>query len=161
MITHVALLLFFSVAAGASADLSHFVPSATLLYLIGGIALGALGTFLFVPRLRRWLGTAVRPKLKEVGGELLELLREPKRLGVIVLGCAATTLGAALALWSSVEAFGGGTTLVTVTLVPMVGGTRAPAAPTSTNSGPTSPPPTARKSRLSPLPAARTCNWTT
>lgn len=130
VITHVALLLFFSVAAGASADLSHFVPSATLLYLIGGIALGALGTFLFVPRLRRWLGTAVRPKLKEVGGELLELLREPKRLGVIVLGCAATTLGAALALWSSVEAFGGGTTFVTVTVVTMVGGTLASAAPT-------------------------------
>ncbi|MCB0940149.1 MAG: flippase-like domain-containing protein [Mycobacterium sp.] len=130
VITHVALLLFFSVAAGASADLSHFVPSATLLYLIGGIALGALGAFLFVPRLRRWLGTAVRPKLKEVGGELLELMREPKRLGVIVLGCAATTLGAALALWSSVEAFGGGTTFVTVTVVTMVGGTLASAAPT-------------------------------
>ncbi|HTY27142.1 MAG TPA: lysylphosphatidylglycerol synthase domain-containing protein, partial [Mycobacterium sp.] len=113
VITHVALLIFFSVAAGASADLTHFVPNATLLYLIGGIALGVLGTFLFVPKLRRWLGTAVRPKLKEVGGELVELVREPKRLAVIVLGCAATTLGAALALWASVEAFGGGTTFVT------------------------------------------------
>ena len=27
VITHVTLLIFFSVAAGASADLSHFVPS--------------------------------------------------------------------------------------------------------------------------------------
>lgn len=130
VITHVALLIFFSVAAGASADLSHFVPNATLLYLIGGIALGALGTLLFVPRLRRWLGTAVRPRLKEVGTELLELMREPKRLALIVLGCAATTLGAALALWASVEAFGGGTTFVTVTVVTMVGGTLASAAPT-------------------------------
>ena len=49
VITHVALLIFFSVAAGASADLSHFVPSATLLYLIGGIALGALGAFCSFP----------------------------------------------------------------------------------------------------------------
>lgn len=130
VITHVALLIFFSVAAGASADLSHIVPNATLLYLIGGVALGVLGTFLLVPKLRRWLGTAVRPRLKEVGGELLELVREPKRLGLIVLGCAATTLGAALALWSSVEAFGGGTTFVTVTVVTMVGGTLASAAPT-------------------------------
>ncbi len=130
VITHIALLIFFSVAAGASADLSHFVPSATLLYLIGGIALGVVGTFLFVPKLRRWLGTAVRPRLKEIGGELLELVREPKRLGLIVLGCAATTLGAALALWASVEAFGGGTTFVTVTVVTMVGGTLASAAPT-------------------------------
>ena len=130
VITHLSLLIFFSVAAGASADLSHFVPSATLLYLIGGIALGVVGTFLFVPKLRRWLGTEVRPKLKEIGGELLELVREPKRLAVIVLGCAATTLGAALALWASVEAFGGGTTFVTVTVVTMVGGTLASAAPT-------------------------------
>lgn len=130
VITHIALLIFFSVAAGASADLSHFVPDATVLYLAGGIALGAVGTFLIVPKLRRWLGTAVRPKLKEVGGELLDLVREPKRLGLIILGCAATTLGAALALWASVEAFGGGTTFVTVTVVTMVGGTLASAAPT-------------------------------
>ena len=62
--------------------------------------------------------------------DLVELAREPKRLALIVLGCAATTLGAALALWASVEAFGGGTTFVTVTVVTMVGGTLASAAPT-------------------------------
>ncbi len=107
VITHVALLIFFSAAAGASADLSHFVPSATLLYLIAGVVLGLVGAFLFVPKLRRWLATAVRPRLKEVLKDLAELAREPKRLGIIVLGCAATTLGMALALWASIEAFGG------------------------------------------------------
>ena len=130
VITHVALLIFFSVAAGASADLSHFVPKLTLLYLIGGVALGAVGAFLFFPKLRRWLDTAVRPKVTEVGGDLVELVREPRRFALIVLGCAGTTLGAALALWASVEAFGGGTTFVTVTVVTMVGGTLASAAPT-------------------------------
>ncbi len=130
VITHVALLIFFTFAAGASADLSHFVPSPTLLYLIGGLLLGVVGAFLFVPRLRRWLGTAVRPRLKEVLSDLAELAREPKRLGIIVLGCAATTLGVALALWASIEAFGGHTSFVTVTVVTMVGGTLASAAPT-------------------------------
>jgi uncharacterized protein (TIRG00374 family) len=130
VISHVALLIFFTAAAGASADLSHFVPSATVLYLIAGLALGLVGAFLFVPRLRKWLGTAVRPRLREVMGDLVALAREPKRLALIVLGCAATTLGAALALWASVEAFGGGTTFVTVTVVTMVGGTLASAAPT-------------------------------
>ena len=130
VITHVSLLLVFSIAAGTRADLSHFVPSATVLYLIGGAALGAFGTFLFVPKLRRWLGTALRPKLKEVLADLVELAREPKRLALIVLGCAATTLGAALALWASVEAFGGDVSFVTVTVVTMVGGTLASAAPT-------------------------------
>ncbi|MGB7508177.1 MAG: lysylphosphatidylglycerol synthase transmembrane domain-containing protein, partial [Mycobacterium sp.] len=130
VITHLTLLVFFSAAIGVSADLSRFVPSATVLYLIAGAALGAVGVFLFVPKLRRWLATAVRPRLKEVLDDLGELAREPKRLAVIVLGCAATTLGAALALWASIEAFGGDVSFVTVTIVTMVGGTLAAAAPT-------------------------------
>jgi glycosyltransferase 2 family protein len=130
VIVHVTLLIFFSAAAGAGTDLSHFVPKATMLYLIAGVALGIVGTFLFVPRLRRWLATDVRPKLKEVSTDLVALAHEPKRLGLILLGCAGTTLGAALALWASVQAFGGHTTFVTVTVVTMVGGTLASAAPT-------------------------------
>jgi uncharacterized protein (TIRG00374 family) len=130
VIVHVALLIVFSTAAGASADLSHFVPDATVLYLVAGVALGIAGAFLAVPRLRRWLATAVRPRLKEVTADLVALAREPKRLALIVLGAAGTTLGAALALWASVEAFGGNTSFVTVCVVTMVGGTLASAAPT-------------------------------
>ena len=130
VITHVALLIFFSAAAGASADLSHFVPSVTILYLIAGVLLGLVGAFLLVPKLRHWLATAVRPKLKEVLSDLAGLGRDPKRLSLIVLGCATTTLGMALALWASMHAFGSATSFVTVTVVTMVGGTLASAAPT-------------------------------
>ena len=130
VITHVTLLIFFSAVAGASADLRHFVPSVTVLYLIAGAALGVVGTFMLVPKARRWLGTSVRPRIKEVAQDLKQLSREPKRLALIVLGCASTTLGAALALWVSVEAFGGDVSFVTVTVVTMIGGTLASAAPT-------------------------------
>ncbi|ETA97872.1 membrane protein, partial [Mycobacterium avium subsp. paratuberculosis 10-5864] len=130
VIAHLALLVLFSAAAGASMNLSHFVPSATMLYLIAGVALGIVGTFLFVPTLRRWLATEVRPKLDEVVSDLAKLAREPRRLALILLGCAGTTLGAALALWASIQAFGGDTTFVAVTVVTMVGGTLASAAPT-------------------------------
>ena len=130
VIVHVVLVILFSTVAGASTDLSHFVPNAAILYLIAGVALGIIGAFLLVPKLRQWLATAVRPKLKEVTTDLLELAREPKRLALIVLGAAGTTLGAALALWASVEAFGGGTTFITVSVVTMVGGSLASAAPT-------------------------------
>ena len=130
VIVHVILLVIFTTAAGASTDLSHFVPGATMLYLIAGVALGLAGIVLLVPNLRRWLTTALRPRLKEVTGDLVDLAREPKRLALIVLGAAGTTLGAALALWASVEAFGGNTSFVTVTVVTMVGGTLASAAPT-------------------------------
>jgi len=130
VIVHVSLLVVFSTAAGASTDLSHFVPDATVLYLVAGVALGIVGAFLLVPRLRRWLAAEVRPRLKEVTADLVQLAHQPRRLGVIVLGCGGTTLGAALALWASVEAFGGHATFVTVTVVTMVGGTLASAAPT-------------------------------
>ncbi len=130
VIMHVLLLIFFSTAAGAGTDLSHFVPKAIMLYLIAGVALGIVGTFLLVPNLRRWLATAVRPKLNEIVTDIIKVAREPKRLALIVLGCTGTTLGAALTLWTSVEAFGGHATFVTVTVVTMVGGTLASAAPT-------------------------------
>jgi uncharacterized membrane protein YbhN (UPF0104 family) len=130
VIMHVLLLIFFTTAAGAGTDLSHFVPRATMLYLIAGVALGVVGIFLLVPNLRRFMATEVGPKVKEVTEDIYAVAREPKRLALIVLGCTGTTLGAALALFASIEAFGGHTTFVTVTVVTMVGGTLASAAPT-------------------------------
>ncbi len=130
VITHISLLIMFSSVAGASADLSRFVPSVTVIYLVAGVALGLVGTFLLVPKLRQWLATAVRPRLEEVINDLIALAKEPRRLVLIVVGCAATTLGNAFALWAAIEAFGGDTSFVTVTVVTMVGGTLASAAPT-------------------------------
>ncbi|WP_327142853.1 lysylphosphatidylglycerol synthase transmembrane domain-containing protein [Nocardia sp. NBC_01327] len=130
VIVHLVLLVFFSVAAGASTNLSHFVPSATVLYFVAGALLGLLGVTMFVPTVRRWIRTEVRPQLKEVVAQLGDLARRPARLLMIVGGSATTTLGGALALWASIEAFGGSTGFVTVTIVTMIGGTLASAAPT-------------------------------
>lgn len=130
VLVHVVLLILFTTIAGASANLSHFVPSATVLYLVAGVALGLVGVFLSVPKLRGWLASSLAPKLQEVKTDLWELSKEPKRLALIVLGAAGTTLGSALALWASIEAFGGDTSFVTVTVVTMIGGTLASAAPT-------------------------------
>ena len=129
VIVHVALLIFFSTVAGTSADLWHFVPdhgavpdrrrcAGNRRHLYVGAQVATLA------------GHRLRPQLKEVTHDLIDLAREPRRLGCHRLGRAGTTLGAALALWASVEAFGGGTTFVTVTVVTMVGGTLASAAPT-------------------------------
>ncbi|GAA4472268.1 lysylphosphatidylglycerol synthase transmembrane domain-containing protein [Rhodococcus olei] len=130
VVTHVGLLIVFSVAAGKSADLSHFIPSATVIYLVVGLLLGGIGAFMVVPTLRRWLRDDLRPQIADVSVELFDLARDPGRFLIIVGGCAGTTLGAALALWASVEAFGGDVAFVTVTIVTMIGGTLASAAPT-------------------------------
>ncbi len=130
VVTHVGLLIVFSVAAGKSADLSHFIPSTTVIYLVVGVLLGVIGAFMVVPKLRRWLRDDLRPQIADVTAELVDLARDPGRFLIIVGGCAGTTLGAALALWASVEAFGGSVEFVTVTIVTMIGGTLASAAPT-------------------------------
>ncbi|MFE3292905.1 YbhN family protein [Rhodococcus sp. NPDC059234] len=130
VVTHIGLLIVFSVAAGKSADLSHFIPSGTVLYLIVGVVLGVVGAFMVVPKLRRWLRDDLRPQIADLTTELADLARDPGRFLIIVGGCASTTLGAALALWASVAAFGGGATFITVTIVTMIGGTLASAAPT-------------------------------
>ncbi|MFB7877030.1 YbhN family protein [Nocardia sp. NPDC056064] len=130
VITHLVLLVIFSVVAGTSTNLAHIVPDATVLYLVGGLVGGLIGAFMFVPKLRRWVNHSVRPQLMEVLGELGDLAKDPKRFAIIVAGCGAITLGQALALWASVEAFGGGTDFVAVTIVTMIGGTLASAAPT-------------------------------
>jgi glycosyltransferase 2 family protein len=130
VVTHVTLLILFSAFAGASADLSKFVPSATVVYAIGGGVLVVLAAFAVVPKLRTFLTATVVPRVREVLNDLRELASEPRRLFLIVLGCAATTLGGALALWACIEAFGGDASFVTVTVVTMIGGTLASAAPT-------------------------------
>ena len=130
VVTHIALLILFSAFAGASADLSRFVPSATIIFLVVGVTLAVVAAFVVVPKLRRWLTATVGPRIKEVLRDLRALATEPRRLAIIVLGCAATTLGGALALWACIEAFGGNASFVTVTVVTMIGGTLASAAPT-------------------------------
>ncbi len=130
VVTHVVLLILFSAFAGASANLSHFVPSATIVYVVAGVLLLLVAAFVVIPKLRTWLTATVGPRVKEVLRDLRELASEPRRLALIVLGCAATTLGGALALWACISAFGGDTSFVTVTVVTMIGGTLASAAPT-------------------------------
>lgn len=128
--THIVLLIGFSTIAGAQADLSRFIPSATVVYIIVGAVLGLIGIGVLVPKLRRWLLTTVRPRLVEVLTDFATLARQPQRLVLVVIGCATTTLGSALALWASLEAFGGEPSFVTITVVTMVGGSLASAAPT-------------------------------
>ena len=131
VITHVALLIFFSVVAGTSANLSHFVPEHH----------GALPDRRRGARHRRHVHVRAEaaalaghrtcgPDSRRSAASSSSWRASRSGWRSSSLGCAATTLGAALALWASVEAFGGGTTFVTVTVVTMIGGTLASAAPT-------------------------------
>ncbi len=124
VITHVLLLIFFSTAACVRQPFS-VRSSVNVLYLVAGLLLGFGRHLSSGTQAAALAGDVGAPRLQEVIGHLIELGREPKRLAVIVLGCAATTLGNAFALWAAIEAFGGDTSFITVTVVTMVGGTWA------------------------------------
>ncbi len=67
VITHVAVARSSSVRWRARRPTCRTsCPRPTVLYLLAGAALGVVGTFMFVPKARRWLATAVRPRLNEV-----------------------------------------------------------------------------------------------
>ena len=131
VINHVALLIFFSAARGRVGRPVTLRPVGHHPLPDRRCAAGRRrARSCSCPSCGGGWGRRCGPGSRRSLSDLVELAREPKRLGIIVLGCAATTLGAALALWASVEAFGGDTTFVTVTVVTMVGGTLASAAPT-------------------------------
>ena len=130
VVTHVFLLIVLSFFAGRSTDVSHFVPSTTVLLLIGGVLLGVVGAVLLVPRLRHWVYAGVGKQAKDLFVEFGQLGRDPVRASLIIGGCAATTLGAAAVLWATVHAFDGDSSFLTCAIVTMIGGTLASAAPT-------------------------------
>lgn len=128
--THLSLVVVFSLLAGRNAELSRFMPSSAVLWVVVVSLAAAVGLAFAIPMIRRWLINELGPQLAGVGTELLTLARDPARLLTIVFGCGLTTVGAGLALWAAVKAFSGSVDFVAVTIVTMVGGTLASAAPT-------------------------------
>ena len=128
--THLMLVIVFSLLAGRNAELSRFMPSSAVLWVVVVSLAAAVCLAFAIPMIRRWLINELGPQLAGVGNELIALARDPARLLTIVFGCAITTVGAGLALWAAVKAFSGSVDFVAVTIVTMVGGTLASAAPT-------------------------------
>lgn len=130
LVTHLSLVVVFSLLAGRNAELSRFVPSTAVLWMAVVVLVCVVCLAFAIPAARRWLINEAGPQLAGVGNELISLARDPARFAQIVIGCGITTVGAGMALWAAVQAFGGSISFVAVTIVTMVGGTLASAAPT-------------------------------
>lgn len=127
-LAHVVLLIVFAAATGVSAR--HSVP-------IPGWAFGALGGLvglisvtLAVPTARRWLLARLLPPLREAVPRLMNMLTSPAKLAEGVLGALLLNASYIAALWFSVHAFDGGTTLAQVAVVYLAGAAIGSAAPT-------------------------------
>lgn len=129
-ITHIGLLIMFSIWAGRTVDLTEFLPGRTALVIAVGIGLGIVGALLFVPKLRRFLREKVQPQAAKVRQNLRQLMEHPIRLALIVFGSALLTLSYIGALEASIRAFGGEVALPVVAVIYLAGASVASAAPT-------------------------------
>ena len=88
-ITHITLLVIFSVWAGKTVDLMEFLPSKAILLAAAGVVLGLIGVVAFVPKVRLFIAEKVRPEAKKAGANVRGMLEHPLRLVLIVVGSAA------------------------------------------------------------------------
>ena len=128
--THITLLIMFSIWAGRTVDLTEFLPGRTVLLVGGAILLGAIGALLFVPKLRQFIDEKVRPQAGKARANLRALLEHPIRLVLIVAGSALLSLSYIGALEASIRAFGGEIALPVVAVIYLAGASIASAAPT-------------------------------
>ncbi|WP_051702909.1 lysylphosphatidylglycerol synthase transmembrane domain-containing protein [Oerskovia turbata] len=130
VLTHLVLVTILALVAGRSID--HHMPTwAKWALLAAGVAVVATGVLLLVvPRFRHAVRTYARddvlPAFRQLGG----LAKDPRRLGLAVLGAMGTTLTSAATLWVCVLALGGGSDPIAAAFSTMVGQTLASAAPT-------------------------------
>jgi uncharacterized membrane protein YbhN (UPF0104 family) len=105
------LLLLFSAFAGhhraSTGGLSAITPSATVTGVV--IALAVIGLLVAaIPRLRAVVVRRLRPLVTDIGPELLQVARTPRKLAQAFGGALGLPLAASLCLWASVNAVSGG-----------------------------------------------------
>jgi uncharacterized protein (TIRG00374 family) len=127
---HLSLLLAFTVWAGQTVSISDFLPSGTIIFIVTAVVLVLIGVVIAIPRIRRAFHTWVKPQMSKIGASLVDLMRSPLRLVVMVGGSAILTLSYVGALWASIQAFGGGLPVAGIAVVFLAGASIASAAPT-------------------------------
>ncbi|MEP7762844.1 lysylphosphatidylglycerol synthase transmembrane domain-containing protein [Sanguibacter sp. 25GB23B1] len=105
------------------------LPSTTVLAAIISVAAVAAVAFL-VPAARRWLRTKLQPMFQQLWPRLSEMLGQPGRIALGVLGNTVMTLGYVFAFDASLAAFGREVSLIDVAVVFLVGNTVGSLAPT-------------------------------
>ncbi len=122
------LLLVLSLVSGSDAA-AALVPSGGTLEIVAAVVLLAAAALLVTP-LRRWVLARVMPVLRQTWPRLLDVLAEPGRIVLAVIGDALLTLGWVLAFGASLSAFGVHLSLVQIAVIYFAGNLAGSAVPT-------------------------------
>lgn len=123
----IALLLVLSVFTGQGGLVQ--TPSPTVLIAIGGVALAVLAVLL-VPAVRTWVMKKIRPTLKQVWPRLSDILGQPGRLTMGIIGNLTLTLSYVLAFDAALAAFGQDLSLIDAAIIYLLGNAAGAAVPT-------------------------------
>ncbi|MBS2535110.1 flippase-like domain-containing protein [Catenulispora sp. NF23] len=107
---YLVLLLLFSAFAGnhqkGSGGLSAITPSATVTGVV--IALAVIGLLIAaIPRLRAFVLSRVKPLVTDIGPEVLQVARSPRKVVQAFGGAVGLPMAASVCLWASVNAVSG------------------------------------------------------
>ncbi|HEY0186945.1 MAG TPA: flippase-like domain-containing protein [Cellulomonas sp.] len=127
-IVTVVLLLVLSVISGTN-QLERFTVSATVVIVVGAVV-ALIASALFVPRVRTWVAAKTLPTLRQTWPRLIEVLGQPRRLALGILGNVLTTLGYVLAFEVCLRAFGQEVSIAQAAIVFLAGNTAGSIAPT-------------------------------
>lgn len=122
------LLIALSVASGSDAA-TALLPSGGTLELIAAAVLLVAVLGLIAP-LRRWALSKIMPMLEQVWPRLIDVLGEPGRVVVALIGNAILTLGWVLAFDAALAAFGVHLSLIQVAVIYFAGNLAGSAVPT-------------------------------
>ncbi len=130
VIVHMTLLIVFVTTAGRSASESISLPSGQAV-LVGLVALmTSAGAVMLLPIGRRLVLARLWPVIRKSASGIANVASRPSKVLALFGGSFLITTSYILALWYSVEAFGGGIGFVSVGAVYLAGQAVAQAAPT-------------------------------
>lgn len=128
-VTTILLLIVLSVSSGTDA-LGEAIPSRTIVLTIVILAVVA-ALVMLVPRARQWVRERVVPVWQTTWPRLVQLLGQPRRFAVAIVGSLLMTLGYLGAFWASLAAFGWADdlSLVDIAIVYLLGNALGAVAP--------------------------------
>ncbi|WP_236630750.1 lysylphosphatidylglycerol synthase transmembrane domain-containing protein [Bifidobacterium aemilianum] len=110
-------------------SLSGMIPTNTLVIVIGAVVL-LLSASMAIAPLRRLITDKYLPMLKAYGRQLLDVLSQPKQLGMGVLGAFILNVATGLGFWAALLAFGYQTNPVETIFIFLLANTLGSAVPT-------------------------------
>ena len=127
LITTIALLVTISLISGSEIPLG--MPSTAVLVTVGLVAL-AITASMLVPRLRQWVLSRLVPLWHTTWPRLIQLLGQPRRFAIAVLGNLIMTIGYLGAFWACLAAFGRSMSVIDLAVIYLIGNAIGAMVPT-------------------------------